>query len=57
MNTQQIMRYIFVKIRSFSIFSCVIKIKSVMNVEKKKIVCTLEMLRLFVFLVWKCIEI
>ena len=28
-----------------------------MNVQKKKIVCTLEMLRLFVFLVWKCIEI
>ena len=57
MNTQQIMRYIFVKIRSFCIFSCVIKIKNVMNVQKKKIVCTLEMLRLFVFLVWKCIEI
>ena len=57
MNTQQIMRYIFVKIRSFSIFSCVIKIKNVMNMQKKKIVCTLEMLRLFVFLVWKCIEI
>ena len=57
MNTQQIMRYIFVKIRSFSIFSCIIKIKNVMNVQKKKIVCTLEMLRLFVFLVWKCIEI
>ncbi len=29
MNTQQIMRYIFVKIRSFSIVSCVIKIKNV----------------------------
>lgn len=56
MNTQQIMRYIFVKIRSFSIFSCTIKIKNVMNVQKK-IVCTLEMLRLFVFLVWKFIEI
>lgn len=27
-----------------------------MNVQKKKIVCTLEMLRLFVFLVWKCVE-
>ena len=26
-----------------------------MNVQKKKIVCTLEMLRLFVFLVWKCL--